>query len=159
MKRIIISLVVSFMTLSVVSALPAATVLADAVSGSQGSACAGASLGGTDVCGGNSGTSIGSLISTVINILSVIVGAVAVIMIIIGGLKYITSGGESSKTASAKNTIIYALVGLVIAALAQVLIHFVLTKATNTSATITCPSGAKVIPASGQTAAQACAGH
>jgi hypothetical protein len=59
-----------------------------------------------------------------------VVGVIAVIMIIIGGLKYVTSGGDSSAVGSAKNTIIYALVGLVVVALAQALVKFVLAKTT-----------------------------
>lgn len=71
-------------------------------------------------------TSFTDLLKKIINIFSVIVGVIAVIMIIIGGLKYITSGGESSNVSGAKNTIIYAIVGLVIVALAQFIVHFVL---------------------------------
>lgn len=68
------------------------------------------------------------LITTFINIFSVIVGIVAVIMIIIGGLKFITSGGDSGKITSAKQTVIYALIGLIIVALAQFIVRFVLSK-------------------------------
>lgn len=64
-----------------------------------------------------------------VQILSLVVGIVAVIMIIAGGLKYITSGGEAQKVANAKNTIVYALVGLAVAALAQLIVHFVLRQA------------------------------
>lgn len=71
---------------------------------------------------------LSEIITLVVNIISVIVGVVAVIMIIFGGAKYITSGGESGKITSAKNTIIYALIGLVVVALAQVIVHFVLSK-------------------------------
>jgi cytochrome bd-type quinol oxidase subunit 2 len=70
-----------------------------------------------------------NLIKAIINILSVIVGVIAVVMIIFGGLKYITSNGESSNITSAKNTIIFAIVGLVIVALAQFIVRFVLNKA------------------------------
>ncbi len=66
------------------------------------------------------------LVADIINIFSWVVGVVSVIMIIFGGFRYITSGGEAGKVTSAKNTIVYALVGLVIAALAQVLVLFVL---------------------------------
>ena len=76
-------------------------------------------------------SSLNALVKKVINILSVIVGVVAVIMIIIGGLKYITSGGESSNVSGAKNTIIYAIVGLVVVALAQFIVRFVLTNTNN----------------------------
>ncbi len=64
---------------------------------------------------------------TIINVFSVIVGIVAVIMVIYGGFRYITSGGDSGKVGNAKNTLIYAIIGLVIVALAQFLVHFVLT--------------------------------
>lgn len=71
------------------------------------------------------------LLNTVINIFSLIVGVIAVIMIIVGGLRYITSGGDSGKVSAAKTTIIYALIGLVIVALAQLIVHFVLSQAVN----------------------------
>lgn len=71
---------------------------------------------------------VNNIITTVINIFSLVVGVVSVIMIIIGGLKYITSGGESNNVTSAKNTIMYALIGLVIVVLAQVIVRFVLTR-------------------------------
>ncbi|HPR10447.1 MAG TPA: pilin [Candidatus Saccharibacteria bacterium] len=67
-----------------------------------------------------------NLVQDIINIFSWIVGVVSVIMVIFGGFRYITSGGDAGKVTSAKNTIVYALVGLVIAALAQVLVLFVL---------------------------------
>jgi TrbC/VIRB2 family. len=69
---------------------------------------------------------IQNIVKMVINIFSVIVGIVAVIMIIWGGFKYITSGGDSGNITSAKNTIIYAIIGLVIVALAQFFVQFVL---------------------------------
>jgi hypothetical protein len=85
----------------------------------------------TGTCDTTTGTSkIQSIITTGINIFSVIVGIVAVVMIIIGGFKYITSGGDSSNVSSAKNTIIYAVIGLVVVALAQFFVQFVLNKVT-----------------------------
>lgn len=74
-------------------------------------------------------TRINGLLTTIINIFSIIVGIVAVFMIIFGGLKYVTSGGDSGNVSSAKNTIIFALVGLVIVALAQFVVKYVLGKA------------------------------
>jgi len=71
---------------------------------------------------------VDSVVQTVINILSVIVGIIAVIMIIIAGLKYITSTGETNNVNSAKNTILYAVIGLVVVVLAQVIVRFVLNK-------------------------------
>jgi hypothetical protein len=66
-----------------------------------------------------------------INLLSAVVGIVAVIMIIFGGLRYITSGGNDTSVTGAKNTILYAIIGLIIVALAQVLVRFTLNKVTN----------------------------
>ncbi len=97
--------------------------------------CAGANLSLTDSnCDPNAGNDavgkINKVIHTIINLLSVLVGVVAVIMIIVGGLRYITSGGSDTSVTSAKNTILYAIIGLVIVALAQLLVRFVLNKLT-----------------------------
>jgi hypothetical protein len=80
---------------------------------------------------GESTERLNGLIKTIINIVSIVVGVVAVIMIVFGGLRYITSGGDSSNVSSAKNTIIYAIVGLVVVALAQFIVRFVLDKSIN----------------------------
>jgi hypothetical protein len=75
---------------------------------------------------------INATISLVINMFSIVVGVVAVIMIIIGGFKYITSGGDSGNVTGAKNTILYAVIGLVVVALAQFIVRFVLERALST---------------------------
>lgn len=71
---------------------------------------------------------IQNIVTTIINIFSIIVGAVSVIMIIIGGLRYITSAGDSSNVSGAKNTILYAIVGLVIVIFAQTIVKFVVSR-------------------------------
>ena len=58
-------------------------------------------------------------------------------MIMVGGFKYITSGGDSGKISSAKATIIYALVGLVIVAMAQFIVRFAIRTTTNPPSTNT----------------------
>lgn len=73
---------------------------------------------------------VNSTIRTVINLLSLVVGVVAVIMVIVGGLKYILSSGDSNSINSAKNTVLFALVGLAIVALAQVIVRFVVNRVT-----------------------------
>ncbi len=88
----------------------------------------------TDASCGASG--VGTAIATAVNILSVIVGAAAVIALIWAGFKYITSGGDTNKVANAKSTLIYAIVGIAVVGLAQVLIHFVLSTAADATA---CP--------------------
>ncbi len=84
-------------------------------------------------CPTTSSTNFQGLLDNIVNIFSAIVGVVAVIMIIVGGLRYITSGGDSSRVGSAKTTIIYALVGLVVVVLAQLIVHFVINQATTAS--------------------------
>jgi cytochrome bd-type quinol oxidase subunit 2 len=79
-------------------------------------------------CGSNSSGTLTNTLSTVINVFSFVVGAVAVIMIVVMGLKFITSQGDASAVASARSGIVYALVGLAVVALAQVIVHFVLGK-------------------------------
>ena len=76
-------------------------------------------------CGGGS-AGVSGIIKTVINILSLVAGFLGVIFVIISGFKYITSGGDSAGISSAKSTLVYALVGLAVAASAQVLVRFVL---------------------------------
>ena len=65
-------------------------------------------------------------IKNIINILLFIIGAIAVIMIIIGGIRYVVSNGDSSQTTAAKNTILYAVVGLVIAMMAYAIVNWVI---------------------------------
>jgi hypothetical protein len=74
---------------------------------------------------------INKIVKTIVNLLSAMVGLVAVIMIIIGGFRYITSGGNDTSVTAAKNTILYAIIGLVVVALAQIIVRFTLSKLTN----------------------------
>jgi hypothetical protein len=94
--------------------------------------CQGANdvAGGTsDQCTGTTNINISTIATKLINIISIIVGIVAVIMIVFGGFKYITSGGDSGNVTSAKNTLLYAIIGLIVVALAQFIVHFVLSTA------------------------------
>lgn len=74
------------------------------------------------------GELVGGPVSTVTNLLSFVVGGASVIMIILGGFKFITSGGNADKTKAATKTITYALVGLAVVVLAQFLVRFVFSK-------------------------------
>jgi hypothetical protein len=67
------------------------------------------------------------IFTTVTNTLLFLIGAISVIMIIVGGLRYTTSGGNSTSVTGAKNTILYAIVGLIIAMLAFAIVNYVLT--------------------------------
>jgi len=103
----------------------------------QGGLCSGASLQLSDNPSGDCTNDTGAtdkltrLIHSVVNLISAVVGVVAVIMIIVGGLRYITSGGNDTSVTSAKNTILYAIIGLIIVALAQLIVRFTLNKITN----------------------------
>ncbi len=85
-----------------------------------------------DGCGGTGeGQEIKSTIEDAINILSSVVGVVAVIMIIVGGIKYITASGDPGSIKSARNTVIYAIVGLLIVAVSQTIVKYVVANVVN----------------------------
>lgn len=98
--------------------------------------------------GGNCGEDrVDNLFAKIVQILSFIVGVASVIVIIYAGFKYITSAGEQGRVANAKSTLLYALVGLAVAALAQLLIHFVLFQTTDiTNPKSRCPTGQRGTP-------------
>lgn len=77
---------------------------------------------------GTQGQSLTAAFSTVSNVLIFVVGAISVIMIIIGAFRYVLSSGNAAKVESAKNTILYALVGLVLASLSYALVQYVFTR-------------------------------
>ena len=66
------------------------------------------------------------------NTILYIVGIIAVIMLIIGGIKYVLSGGDSKKVTDAKNTVLYAIIGLVIAVFSYAIVNFVITSLPHT---------------------------
>lgn len=77
---------------------------------------------------GDPSKKVNDTVETVINILSVVVGVASVIMIILAGFKFVTSSGAPEKVSSARNTILYAVIGLAIVGLAQIIVFFVLNK-------------------------------
>ena len=66
------------------------------------------------------------VLNKVINVALAVIGFVAVVMIILGGFQYTTSAGDASKVTKAKNTILYGIIGLVVALLAYAIVNFVL---------------------------------
>ena len=68
------------------------------------------------------------ILTKVVNMMSVVIGFAAVVMVVLGGIKYIMSSGESNAINSAKNTILYAIIGLAVAGVSQALIAFVLNR-------------------------------
>ena len=128
LKKIIISMVSLVAVAAVLPATPAVALF----EGAKGQATCGANLqdGSTSGCTDttDSENKVSSTLGTVIGILSLIVGVVSVIMLVIGGMRFVTSNGDGSSTAAARNTIIYAVVGIIIAALAQFIVKFVVGK-------------------------------
>jgi hypothetical protein len=76
--------------------------------------------------GGTKTSTLDSAIKTVVNTILFLLGVVAVIVIVIGGFKYVTSNGDAEKVKSAKNTILYAVIGLVVAIMAYAIVDFVI---------------------------------
>ena len=70
----------------------------------------------------------GSFISKLINILLYAIGVVSVVMLIFGGFRYVISGGQKEAVTAAKNTILYAIVGLLVAIFAYAIVDFVVSK-------------------------------
>jgi predicted membrane channel-forming protein YqfA (hemolysin III family) len=72
------------------------------------------------------GNSLSGYITNIANALIFLVGAVAVIMVIIGALKFVVSMGDAKRIENARNTIMYAIVGVVIAMCSFAIVNFVL---------------------------------
>ena len=123
---IFITLLLGVIGLGVIYSGSAAAAPMHLLATAQSDACTGLSqLGAGATCGGGAQTTIGKVITAIVNIVSVLLGAAGVIMIIIAGFKYVTSNGDSGAVSSAKRTLIFALVGLAVAALAEFLADFV----------------------------------
>lgn len=118
------------MTLGQLYTLPVAYAGSSSTDAAKQSSCQG--IGGTvnaeGKCTVPGSASLSEIIANVINLISVLVGVVAVIMIVVGGLKYVTANGDASKAKSASMTILYAVIGLVVVAMAQAIVRLVINK-------------------------------
>ena len=81
-----------------------------------------------DAGGTTNTTSANTLIKNIVNTMLFLVGVLSVIMIIYGGIQYVISVGDSGKVAKAKTTIIYAIVGLIVAILSYAIVNFVISQ-------------------------------
>lgn len=124
--------------LTLLFSLLAPAGLASAGNALQQGLCDGATaaIGGEACTGTATGneSALSKVAQNIVRLFSIVVGVISVIFIIYGGFKYITSGGDSNNVSAAKNTLIYALIGLVIVALAQFIVNFVFTTATDVAA-------------------------
>ena len=128
MKRMLISFVASLTLL--LGAVSPLAVAASPFSGSKDAVCSGVVLEEGKTCAQVTAGAKdpNDAVKTALNIFSSIIGIIGVVMIIIAGLKYVTSQGDSNQVNSAKNTALYAAIGLVVVALSQVIVRFVLAK-------------------------------
>ena len=110
------------------SFVPVTNVSAQLFNGATKEACKGAQLSDGGANCGNEGQKANKTLERIINLLTVIVGIVAVVMIIVNGFRFITSGGDANAVAAARNGLIYAIVGLVVVALAQVIVRFIINR-------------------------------
>lgn len=69
----------------------------------------------------------GSIWNNILNVFTFIIGAISVLMIIVGGLRYTLSGGDANSVSAAKSTVLYAVIGLVVAVMGNAIVNFVLT--------------------------------
>jgi len=118
MKRYIQTILVTFaMVLGLTSVMAPAAGAINVFKGCEGKDAT------SEVCK-NSSESVQKPVRDIISTLLVAVGIIAVIMIIVGGLRYILSNGDSSKIKSAKDTVLYSVIGLVVAMLAYAIVNF-----------------------------------
>ena len=80
----------------------------------------------TEFSGTQTGNDLADSIRTIVNTLLALVGLIAAIYLVMGGVTYITSKGDEDKAADAKNTILYAIIGLIVIGLSGVIINFIL---------------------------------
>lgn len=79
-------------------------------------------------CTSNTSDKLPGTIQKIVNAVILVLGTVAVVFIVIGGVQYMTSAGDPSKTKKAKDTILYATIGLIICALSFAIVNFVIVK-------------------------------
>jgi len=84
-----------------------------------------ASSGANAAAPTGSPTSLTGLFQTITNVIIYVVGAIAVIMLVVGGLQYVLSNGDSKRVEGAKNTILYSIIGIVVAVLGYAIVQFV----------------------------------
>lgn len=84
--------------------------------------CPSENLGGA----ANNEDNLMNTLTVIINVIVGVVGFIAVVMIVIGGIGFVTSQGDTNRVAKARNTILYGVVGLVVALLAYAIVNFVL---------------------------------
>ena len=75
---------------------------------------------------GSSSSSVSDIARTISNILLFVLGSVAVVMIVVGGVRYATSNGDQAAVKSAKDTVLYSVIGLIVAIAAYAIVNFII---------------------------------
>ncbi len=134
--KILLTILISFIGFTGILLVPSGgdsvyAASSNTFEGSTNEACAGLAIDGSSFinCDNpDNDNSVNSTISLALNMLSLVAGIIAVILIIISGLKFMTSQGDSQQVSQARNSVIYAVIGIATVALAQIIVKFVLTK-------------------------------
>lgn len=124
-KNVFGSLIVGS-ALALVAVFSPLTPLASAACDPNGGVEGGVNCGATENAPTDLFSGDNSVFTTVVDVLLFVVGAISVIMLIIGGIRYVVSAGNATGVKGAKDTILYALIGLVVAFLAYAIVHWVL---------------------------------
>ena len=125
MKRFILGII----TMSVIIGISSTIIAPSAQAIGEGGASAGANLARGDNTPGNFASGDTSIVRRAINLMLYGVGILSVVMLIWGGVRYVISGGNKESITAAKNTILYAIIGLLVALFAYAIINFVITTA------------------------------
>lgn len=128
------SLGVTTSTLAAMSQLVHAQFIDDAQAGIE------------DIDNGGSVGTVPDILQNIVNLLLFLVGAISVIMLIIGGIRFIVSSGDAQQAASARNTILYSIIGVIVAVIAYGLVNFVLDSLYNAPATNETPASSQTQP-------------
>lgn len=90
-------------------------------------ACTGTTgAGSSAICGAAQQDEAENIIKNILNAMLLVLGMIAVVMIVIGGIRYVVSAGDQTQVQAAKNTILYSVVGLIIAILSFAIVNFVI---------------------------------
>jgi len=123
MKKIITRTLMSIALVAAIVAAPLVSAeLAFATDTTQ-QACNGVQAAGGGACGTGQ---LEKFLKDIVNILLFIIGTISVIMIIVGGLRYVLSGGDAGSIKAGKDTVIYAIIGLVVSIMAYAIVNFVI---------------------------------
>ena len=127
MKKILASLAaVALMAFGAVGVLAPEHTMA-VTSSENGATQAGNYLGnGANSANQGNSTNLMETVKVIINVIIGVVGLIAVVMVIIGGIGFTTSQGDANKVTKARNTLLYGIIGLVVAILAFAIVNFVL---------------------------------